>query len=216
MREQILSGRIPVSERTAVRSGEPSMQDRLNSAEIQRAREVLGLTDANFAPETVLSKYMVMEPDKVILMESLVTGKKPEIANFSEQRSEHMVRSLCVVFGVEDVLGLMRVQLAWVLIPEDIRKAALDAFSRAGKKKSDREIEIQNRVSRLSNREREVLQLLAQGMTSKGVAREMGLSDKTIENHRARILGKLEVTNTVAALKIAYTTGLLGNNEGDY
>ena len=61
----------------------------------------------------------------------------------------------------------------------------------------------------LSGREREVLGLLAAGLTSKEVARRLGLSPKTVENHRARVLEKLGATNTAAAVGVAHQQGLL-------
>ena len=61
----------------------------------------------------------------------------------------------------------------------------------------------------LSGRERQVLGLLAGGATSKEAARRLGLSAKTVENHRARILAKLGVANTAAAIGLAHRHGLL-------
>lgn len=61
----------------------------------------------------------------------------------------------------------------------------------------------------LSNREQQVLHLLADGSTSKEAARVLGLRTKTVENHRARILEKLRVSNTAAAIGLAYQEGLL-------
>ncbi len=63
-------------------------------------------------------------------------------------------------------------------------------------------------VDALSGREREVLGLLAAGLTSKEVARRLGLSPKTVENHRARVLEKLGAANT-AAIGLAHQQGLL-------
>ncbi|HEX2184065.1 MAG TPA: response regulator transcription factor [Chloroflexota bacterium] len=64
-------------------------------------------------------------------------------------------------------------------------------------------------VDALSGREREVLGLLAGGATSKEVAQRLGLSVKTVENHRAHILAKLQVANTAAAIRLAHQHGLL-------
>ena len=64
-------------------------------------------------------------------------------------------------------------------------------------------------VDPLSAREREVLGLLAGGATSKEIAGRLGLSTKTVENHRSRILAKLGVANTAAAIGLAHQQGLL-------
>ena len=65
------------------------------------------------------------------------------------------------------------------------------------------------RLVALTERERQVLSLLASGATSKEIARRLGLSAKTIDNHRARILQKLGVTNTAAAISHAYERNLI-------
>ena len=47
----------------------------------------------------------------------------------------------------------------------------------------------------LTSREREVVQMLAEGFSAKGIADELGLSEKTIEMHRRRILKKLGLSS---------------------
>lgn len=51
-------------------------------------------------------------------------------------------------------------------------------------------------AQRLSPREREIVARLAQGLTSKEMARDLGLSPRTVEMHRARLLKKLGVRST--------------------
>ena len=64
-------------------------------------------------------------------------------------------------------------------------------------------------VEALSAREREILGYLADGATSKEIAVTLGLAPKTVENHRARILDKLGVANSAAAVRCAVARGLL-------
>lgn len=61
----------------------------------------------------------------------------------------------------------------------------------------------------LSPREREVLQLVAEGMAAKQVARELGISPKTVEHHKSRIFRKLEVPNQAAAVRAGMSLGLV-------
>jgi DNA-binding NarL/FixJ family response regulator len=61
----------------------------------------------------------------------------------------------------------------------------------------------------LSQRECEVLQLLAEGATSKEIAVVLGLRPKTVENHRSRILDKLGVSNSAAAVRAALARGFI-------
>jgi DNA-binding NarL/FixJ family response regulator len=62
---------------------------------------------------------------------------------------------------------------------------------------------------RLTPREREVFHLVAEGLTTKEIARRLGISTKTAENHRARILGKLDVRNSAELVRYALRKGLL-------
>jgi DNA-binding NarL/FixJ family response regulator len=63
----------------------------------------------------------------------------------------------------------------------------------------------------MNERERQMLRHLVAGATSKEIAQALGLSAKTVENYRARMLRKLGVTNTAAAIRLAYQRGLLAS-----
>jgi DNA-binding NarL/FixJ family response regulator len=63
----------------------------------------------------------------------------------------------------------------------------------------------------LSRREREVLALVASGMPAKQVARQLGISPKTVEQHKSRIFSKLGVRNQVAAVRAALGARLEGS-----
>jgi DNA-binding NarL/FixJ family response regulator len=62
---------------------------------------------------------------------------------------------------------------------------------------------------RLTTREREVLHLIAEGMTTKEIARRLGISAKTAENHRGHVLEKLDMRNTAELVRYALRKGLL-------
>ncbi len=57
-------------------------------------------------------------------------------------------------------------------------------------------------VSRLTNREREVMELLVQGRSLKQISIEFGISFQTVSKHRARVLNKLEVGNDVELVRL--------------
>ena len=61
----------------------------------------------------------------------------------------------------------------------------------------------------LSHREREVLQLIAEGKTTKEVAVALGISAKTAESHRTRIMGKLNIHETASLVRYAIRRGLI-------
>jgi DNA-binding NarL/FixJ family response regulator len=63
-------------------------------------------------------------------------------------------------------------------------------------------------ISRLSPREREVLQLMAEGQSTKEIAYRLKLSTKTIETHRRQIMMKLELYSVAELTKCAIREGL--------
>ncbi|MBI4638188.1 MAG: response regulator transcription factor [Candidatus Rokubacteria bacterium] len=61
----------------------------------------------------------------------------------------------------------------------------------------------------LTPRERQVLQLVAEGKTTKEIAKILGMSVKTGEAHRTRIMRKLETHNTAGIVRYAIRQGLI-------
>lgn len=61
----------------------------------------------------------------------------------------------------------------------------------------------------LSSREREVLQLIAEGKTTKDIAGLLGVSVKTVESHRTRLMEKLDIRQTAGLVRYAIRRGLI-------
>jgi two-component system response regulator NreC len=64
-------------------------------------------------------------------------------------------------------------------------------------------------LSTLTSRQYEVLQLLAEGKTTREIARQMALSVKTIESHRQQIINKLNIRSVAGLTKYAIREGLI-------
>ena len=64
-------------------------------------------------------------------------------------------------------------------------------------------------TSPLSGREREVLQLIAEGETMKEIASRLGISVKTVETHRMRLMGKLDIHETAGLVRYAIRQGMI-------
>lgn len=64
-------------------------------------------------------------------------------------------------------------------------------------------------VEGLTEREREVLRLVAQGMPTKQIAGELAISSRTVETHRANIMRKLDARSVAVLTQIALREGLL-------
>ena len=84
---------------------------------------------------------------------------------------------------------------------------ALD-FRRRTRKISNLRREAQALINRLTPREVEILECLTTGQSNKAIARQLDISPRTIEVHRAHIMEKLEATSLPAAIQIAVTAGV--------
>jgi DNA-binding NarL/FixJ family response regulator len=67
----------------------------------------------------------------------------------------------------------------------------------------------QNVIGRLTTREREVLQMIGEGKSSKSIALLLSLSLKTVETHRQNIMKKLNLHNVAGLVKMAIRAGLV-------
>ena len=65
-----------------------------------------------------------------------------------------------------------------------------------------------NPLERLSARERQVLQLIVEGKTSAEVAARLGLSPKSVDTYRSRMMKKLEIEDLAALVKFAIRHGI--------
>jgi two-component system response regulator FixJ len=69
-------------------------------------------------------------------------------------------------------------------------------------------VEARRRIATLSPRERDVLERLLSGASNKLIGRALGLSPRTVEMHRAKMLGRLGAATTAEALEIAREAGM--------
>ncbi|MEM7779649.1 MAG: LuxR C-terminal-related transcriptional regulator [Pseudomonadota bacterium] len=71
-----------------------------------------------------------------------------------------------------------------------------------------RQVAAQSRIERLSPREREVLDYLSEGNSNKMIARELNISPRTVEIHRAKMMTKIGANHAAEAVRIRIESGI--------
>ena len=179
-------------------------------AEIGRAVDVVGEgADVTSAVNVILAT----EPDVVLLDVHLPGGGGVEVLRkVHEKIPDQKFLALSVSDAAEDVIGVIRAGARGYVtksingdeLVDAIRRVAegdavfsprlagfvLDAFSGAIDIAS-----VDEDLDRLSQREREVLRLIARGYAYKEVAKELFISVKTVETHVSAVLRKLQLSN---------------------
>ena len=168
--------------------------------------------EASTVPEAI-SAIIAVQPDVVLLDVHMPDGGGRAVLD-ALRKTQPNVRflALSVSDAAEDVIGLIRAgargYVTKTISPEQLADAVrrvadgdavfsprlagfvLDAFAaRADVPVADPELD------QLTNREREVLRLLARGYAYKEIAKELYISIKTVETHVSNVLRKLQVSN---------------------
>ncbi|MFI7677106.1 response regulator [Actinophytocola sp. NPDC049390] len=111
--------------------------------------------------------------------------------------------------SVQLVAALRSVASGDAVVSPSVTRRLLDRFlGAAGGQLRDASI-----LDVLTDREREVLLLIAQGLSNTEIARKLFLSEATVKTHVGRVLSKLDLRDRVQAVVLAYETGLVRPGE---
>ncbi len=83
-----------------------------------------------------------------------------------------------------------------------------EATLRVESRKMELRFSSEKRLDRLTPREKEVLRCMARGLSTKAMSASLLISTRTVEVHRAHVIGKLYASNSADAVRIALEAGL--------
>jgi two-component system response regulator NreC len=147
-------------------------------------------------PESVILSLTVHE-DKFYFMEMLAAGASGYLTK--QVASDELVSAIHAV--TQGHVYLQPALARWLL--EDYQQLASKQESAGNGSEAAVKLEV------LSERERGVLEMVAQGLTNQRIGEKLELSPKTIARHRERIMSKLNLHTRVDLVKFAISSGLV-------
>jgi DNA-binding NarL/FixJ family response regulator len=146
-----------------------------------------------FVPDVILSDHAIADFNALDALR-LAQARLPEapfllVAGAFEQSTSECLRS-----GATDF----------------IRKSDLSRLGSA----IDTAVKLRESLRRLSRRQREVLQMLAVGCSTREIARQLGLSVKTVETHRAQVMHRTGIHDLAGLVRYAVRVGIVSDSQG--
>ena len=206
------SGKLVAGTLVGIVDDEPSVRKAL-------ARLV---TSAGYRVEVFASAREFLErPQQEDLSCLLLDVRMPGLTGLDLQEALAIAgRRLSIIFvsGHGDVVGSVRAMkggaVDFLTKPIDAR-ALLGAIERAvvrastAKREQDGAVDVQGRLKSLTAREAQVFALVVTGMLNKQVAADLGIVEKTVKVHRARVMEKMRAGSLAELVRLADRAGVI-------
>lgn len=157
----------------------------------------VGMPDLNGIDAT--QQILRENPNIKVLALSMHSGKKFVVAMLRAGASGYLLKDCALE---ELTTALQTIISGRIYLSPAITDIVVDSYVRQPVEAE------QSAFSLLSQREREVLQLMAEGNTTKQIALRLHISPKTVEGHRLRLMSKLNIDNIAQLTKYAIQEGL--------
>lgn len=169
-------------------------------AEIYRLRPHLALVDVNMPGATGIEVTKTLAtrcPDTAVIMLSMLEDRDTFFAAMRAGARGYLVKGASTV-DISHAIGTVR--RGGVVFGPEVAMWALDYLNKPR--------ESSKPFPELTDRERSVLELVADGMGNASIARRLGLSIKTVRNYLSRIFAKLQIADRTEAAVAARRAGL--------
>jgi FixJ family two-component response regulator len=167
------------------------------------------------SPQCLLDEIESVAPDCVIADLSMPGFSGLDLQRALEGLSLHY--PIVFITGYGDIRSSVRAMRAGAVdfLPKPIEQNEfLDAVrralarGRAARKQAEELADLRTRLCALTRRERDVFDLVVNGRLNKQIAAELGIAEKTVKVHRARVMRKMSVKSVAGLARIAERIGL--------
>ena len=157
----------------------------------------IGMPDMNGLEAT--AKIKARFPDIQVIILSMYCSEEDVLQALRSGASGYLLKNSA---PTEIAIAIEAVMSGGVYLSPQVSKSVVDGYL-------DR-VKINSQTSgTLSPRQREVLSLVAQGLSTKEIARQLGISGKTVETHRTQLMARLDIHEVAGLVRYAIKAGFI-------
>ena len=139
-------------------------------------------------------------PQVAVLILTMYTTEEYILQSLQAGASGYVVKQAA---PTELVLAIQAVSRGDIFLSPSISRGIIEEYTRRT------EGMIEDSYDRLTHREREVLQLIAEGYSSREIGELLHISEKTVETHRSHLMDKLDIHSTAELTRYAIRKGVI-------
>jgi DNA-binding NarL/FixJ family response regulator len=157
----------------------------------------IGMPDINGLEAT--AKIKALFPEVRVIIVSMYCSEEDVLQALRSGASGYLLKSSA---PTEIALAIDAVMSGGVYLSPQVSKSVVDGYLDRVKMNSQSS-------GTLSPRQREVLSLVAQGLSTKEIARRLGISGKTVETHRTQLMARLDIHEVAGLVRYAIKVGFI-------
>lgn len=190
------------------RNGEEALQ---RAEEVKPDLVIMDITMPGMDGMDATRKLKARNPDCLVLALTVHEDKQYFMEMLSAGASGYITKQA----AADDLVAAIRaVASGQVYLQPALARWLLEDYQRLAKQEQTQAKPVENGepavgLDALSQREREVLELVGQGWNNQQIGKQLELSPKTIARHRERIMNKLNMHSRTELVKFAIRTGLI-------
>jgi DNA-binding NarL/FixJ family response regulator len=193
---------------------------------LEREKDIQVIGESGDGPETILQAQK-LKPDIILLDISMPKMDGVEVARRLKKILPDIKIIILTTYSDDQfIFELIKIGVSGYVLKESasadliysikmvsegnsfldprMSKRVMDKFSQMTSSKDDF-----IKYGKLTHREKNILQLIAEGKSNKAIAGKLYISPKTVENHRMNIMRKLNIHNSIGLIKFALRLGLI-------
>jgi DNA-binding NarL/FixJ family response regulator len=149
----------------------------------------------------VAARLMKLEPVMRVVILSMHTSEEYVLQALRAGAAGYLLKGSAVA---ELELAIRAVARGDIYLSPAVSRSVVDEYVRRTGGEADP-------LAALTPRQREVLQLVAEGHSSKDIAQQLGLSYRTIETHRNQLMKRLDIHDLTGLVRFAVRVGIVEN-----